>query len=419
MAASSSRRPHGTGSVYEDKARGRWVGSIELGWTARGTRRRKRVVGSSEREVRAKIRELLRNAEADEAPAVGGKPTIRTWAEQWLTITQTRLRPTTWATNRSAVRVWIVPTIGHKRLDTLTPGDIRAVTHAILAAGRTTATAQRAQVVLERMLREAIIEGHNVPQRVLMVEGPAAGEHDRDAIPLIDAHDILAVVARRPDASRWVAAFLQGMRPAECLGLTWDSVDLERTILTPAGDEIPAPTIDVSWQLKALPYNTPHNRQSGFRVPHGYVARQLDGAWHLVRPKTAKGRRIIPLVPWMATALTTWRAICPESPHDLVWPRLDGRPMTDALDRAAWVVIQDAAQVARVDGTTGRRYALYEARHTTATLLREAGVDDQTITAIMGHASILSTRAYLHTSTTRTRAALDGLADRLGLTAGS
>lgn len=402
----SARRPHGTGSVYHEAARDRWVGSIELGWTAKGTRRRKKVIGKSEKEVRAKIRELLRTATESESAVVGGKPTVRTWADQWLQNTSERLRPTTWATNRSAVRLWVVPTIGHKRLDLLTPGDIRAVARAILAADREPATAQRAQAILTRMLREAVMEGHRVPPNVFLVDLPASGEHDRDAIPLPDALAILEAASRRPDASRWVAALLQGMRPAECLGLTWSCVDLE------------AGTLDVSWQLKALPYKVRFDRSSGFRVPTGYTARQLDGALHLVRPKTAKGQRIIPLVPWMVSALSTWREYAPASPHALVWPRSDGRPQVDSADRAAWRDLTDAAQVVSLDeDNQGRRYALYEARHTTATLLKEADVDDQTIVAIMGHASILSTRAYLHTSSARTRTALDGLAGRLGLVA--
>lgn len=399
----AARRPHGTGSVYYDAVRDRWVGSIETGWSKTGARQRKRVVGKSEAIVRRKIRDALRTAADSESPTVGGKPTVRTWAEQWLTITQATLRPKSWATNRSAVRLWIIPAIGHRRLDQLTPADVRAVTRVILSAGRATSTASRAQAVLEGMLRAAIVEGHQVPQRVLMVDGPAAGEHDRDAIPLPDALALLAAAATRPDASRWVAALLQGMRPAECMGLTWSCVDLDEGV------------IDVSWQLQSLPYNVARDRSSGFRIPDGYVARRLDGALHLVRPKTASGQRVVPLVPWMAAALAQWQQDGPRSPHDLVWPRLNGRPKTDSADREDWVQLNDAAQVARVDGTEGRRYALYEARHTTATLLREAGVDDETITHIMGHASILSTRAYLHTSSAKTRAALTDLAARLGL----
>lgn len=404
----TKRRPHGTGSVYYDAARDRWVGSIELGWTARGTRRRRRFVGGSERDVRAKIRKALSEAEALEAPVVGGKPTVKRWADVWLDVRQSSVRPSTWNADRSAVHGWIVPTIGHKRLDALAPPDVRAVTAAVLAAGRAPSTAVRAQVVLEKMLRDAIVEGYQVPQRVLMVTGPDSGENDRDAIPLADALDLLRAAAERPDGSRWVATLLNGMRQGECLGLTWDAVDLD------------AGTLDVSWQLQPLPYNVPRDRTSGFRVPVGYAARQLDGALHLVRPKSKSGTRIIPLVPWMASALQSWRDVAPPSPHRLVWPRPDGRPQRADLDLAAWHALQDAARVAHVseDGRgriVGRRYGTHEGRHTTATLLLEAGVDEHVVTAILGHSSIVTSRGYQHVSHTLKRQALDGIAERLRL----
>jgi len=387
--------------VHYDKDRGSWVGVYEAGWTPRGTRRRRKVTGRTEREARRRLLEAQRQPET---PTTTHRPTVRTWAEQWLTITQSLVRPTTWTNNSSAVRRWIIPTIGHRRLDLLTPADVRAVTRAILDAGRVPSTAQRAQVVLEKMLRDAIVEGHQVPQRVLMVEGPAGADSDRDAIELPDALAILAVASQRPDASRWVAAFLQAIRPAEALGLTWPMVDFDNH------------RIEIAWQLKALPYKIARDRSSGFRIPTGYTVRQLDGALHLVPLKTASGRRVIPMVPWMESALLAWRKVCPPSPHQLVWPRPDGRPGLDSLDRAAWVQIVDEARVARVDDDgAGRRYDLYEARHTTATLLSEAGVDDETIIEIMGHSSILSTKAYLHTTSTRTREALNAVAKRLGL----
>lgn len=402
-----ARRAYGTGSIWYDEKRDRYVGTVELGWTARGTRRRKAVTGKTRRAVQTKIRDLLREADANEAPVVGGKPTVKVWADQWLEITQRKSRPTTWQASASQVRTWIVPTIGHRRLEQLRPADVRAIERAMESAGRKPSTIARCMAVLHKMLEDALIEGHPIPLAVLKVETVGAGESDRDAIPLDDALALLEVAARRPDASRWVAALLQGMRPAECLGLTWDCVDLG------TGDD--DGWLDVSWQLKALPYKVRYDRTSGFRVPRGYVAKQVDGALHLVRPKTASGRRVIPLVPWMREALLTWREQCPPSRAGLVWPQTNGRPAIDDEDRAAWIRLQDAAQVAHVEGEHGRRYSLYEARHTTATLLREAGVDDQTITEIMGHASILSTKPYLHTDRRRTRAALEGVAGRLRL----
>lgn len=397
------RRSYGTGSVFYDKSRDRWLGRVETGWTAKGTRRRKVVTGKTKTEALRKVREALRQAEHNEAPTVGGKPTVKVWADVWLENTSRTLRPTTWQVNHSQVMNWIVPTIGHRRIEALRPADVRTVERAMETAGRASSTISRCMAVLHKLLEDALVEGHPVPQAVLKVQTVGPGENDRDAIPLPDALALLEAATGLPDGSRWVAALLQGLRPAECLGLTWGCVDLDGDVL------------DISWQLKPLPYKVKRDRASGFRVPRNYTARQIYGALHLVRPKTASGQRIIPLVPWMREALSTWRELCPPSKSGLVWPDPDGLPRVDRDDRDAWVQLQDAAQVAHTEGEDGRRFTLYEARHTTATLLREAGVDDQTIIAIMGHASILSTRAYLHTDRTKVRAALEQVAHRLQL----
>ncbi|HEY2086393.1 MAG TPA: site-specific integrase [Mycobacterium sp.] len=406
MTTERKRRQYGTGSIYQREVDGRWFGSILQGYNANGTRRRITVSCSAEQgeaEVKRRLKAKQKQIAAEGVPTAGVSAftTVKSWADVWLEQTERHLRPKSWATDRSAVRRWIVPTIGQKRLDTLTPGDVRSVAIAIRKAGRSSSTALRAQVVLTKMLKDAIVEGHQVPPRVLMVDAPAAAVSDRDAIEITDALDLLRLALDLPDGSRWVAAFLQGMRQGECLGLTWPAVDTAKGV------------IDISWQLQALPYVS--GRSGALRVPDGYEYRQLDGALCLTRPKTEKGQRLIPLVPWMAAALAQWRAIAPESPHGLIWPRPDGRPQTASADSAAWRDLQDAAQVAKLDGTVGRRYQLHEARHTTATLLLEANIDTEVIKAILGHSSIVTTKGYQHVSQALARKAMDGLAQVLQL----
>jgi integrase len=347
------------------------------------------------RLLRIKQNEIARSGLPVEG--VGSRATVKTWADTWLTRTQREVRPKSWATTRSAINKWVVPTIGRKRLDQLTPGDVRAVTDAIRDAGLTSSTALRAHRVLLQMLEAAISEGHAVPARVLTVRAPGKSVSDRDAVAPDHAIALIRAATVQPAGSRWVAALLQGMRQGECLGLTWECVDLA------------AGTLDVSWQLQAIPYVK--GRSGPLRVPDGYEYRRLEGNVCLVRPKSKAGRRVIPLVPWMTAELTRWRNVCPDSPHGLVWPAEDGRPMNDKDDRAAWKALQAEAKVTG----PGRPYHVHEARHSTATLLLALGTDPAVVTAIMGHSTILSSEPYRHVNVAMAREALDRIADRLQL----
>lgn len=390
-------RAKGTGT-YSLLPSGRYQVSVEAGWTKRGTRRRiRRTTTASGRAGETEAKALLKRLLREVAPEEGAThiQTVKSWCDQWLTITQAKHRPKTWQTNQSTIRRWIVPQIGHRRLDKLTPGDMRTVTKAMTDAGLASSSAQRAHVLLTKILRDALVEGHQVAPRLLEVEAPERGESDRDAIPEADALKILQVASTRDDASLWVAALLQGMRPAEVRGLTWACVDLD-------GD-----MIDVSWQLQSLPYKIKGDKSSGFAIPLGAKVRHLTGAYHLVRPKTKAGRRVVPIVPWMHDALVKWRRY--HNDYDLVWPGNFGKPMNEVNHRQAWAGLCEAAGVGQYD--------LYEARHTTATLLLAAGIDMETIKAIMGHASILSTKTYAHVQDDATRKALTTLAGVLGLEA--
>ena len=383
------RRPHGTGSLSQRKD-GLWVGRVDAGWTPQGTRRRLTVSSRSKAEAQRKLKELQRRIAADGVPAVASaRATVKSWSEQWLPMHATKVRPTTYTTDAGTIRKWIIPTIGHRRLTDLTPADLRAVRDAITKAGRKTTTALHAHRVLKKMLRDAVIEGHAVPPRVLEVEGPRKAANDRTAIPLEQGLRILKVALARDDAPRWVASLLQGLRQGEALGLTWDRIDLDDG------------TLDVSWQLQWLP--TEHE------TPDGWEAKHLTGNAWLTRPKTAAGQRIIPLVDWMHTALLTARQNWTPNPWDLVWTA-GGQPIRDEDDRATWRQIQTEAKAVH---PSGRAWTGHEMRHTTISMLAAQGVDRSVIERIVGQAVLVD--AYLHVDIEQARKALRGLAGTLAL----
>lgn len=404
-------RQHGTGTVFQ-RADGKWIGRYRDGYTTTGNYRYRTVTGESKAKCQAELNKAVRAAR-DAETTLSPRMTVKQWCDEWLPRQEQRVRPKGFIADRGAVNNWIVPNIGAKKLVDLTPADIRKVQDAITAK-LTQATAIRYHSTLMGALKAASIEGHLIPARVFLSKPPQpdATENDRMDITVGDAIKMLKAAEQMPDNSRWVAALMQGMRQGERSGLAWDHVDLD------------AGTLDVSWQLQPLPYRhgcdeaDPCGRkpskcpQYAFRVPTGYEHRRVFGAWHLVRPKSESGQRLMPLVPWMVASLQQWREVAPDSP--LVWPRPNGKPRTDKMDLQDWHDLQDAAGVRHPNG---RHYHTHEARHTAATMLMALGVDSQVIVAIMGHSSILSTRAYQHADLTLMRTALDGVAERLQLTA--
>lgn len=414
-----ARRDPGMGSLYQRSSDGIWIGTIEAGWTETGARRRVTVSAKTEAAAKRKLRDKRAEIERGGLPVVGARVTVKSWAEEWLGQAERTMRPGSFATARSSINLWVIPTIGHKRFSALTPGDVRAVAQKQRAAGRSSSTELRTHSVLMTMLKAAMLEGHPLHPRVLATKAPTKAVSDREAMTVEQALAILPWAGELHHGSRFLAALLQGMRQAECLGLTWSAVDLE------------ANTITVEWQLKPLPYRVARDRSSGFRVPDGYEARRLSltptvdaegnelpptGAMHLVRPKSKAGYRVIPIVPVMREALVKWRErsaeLIPSNPHGLVWPNLNGAPTYYKVDDEEWYGIQQAADV-RHPG--GRLFTIHEARHTTATLLLEAGVDPTVIVAIMGHSDILTTRGYQHVRTERAMEALEKVAARLEL----
>lgn len=427
--ATLSRRDYRTGSLFQrcearygcpplvdgkrpkHKCQGRWFGAIDAGTTADGSRHRVTVSGKSKSVVQRRLRDKL--AERDQkgvAAASMKSTTVARYAAEWLDLIETKVSPSAYTTDKAAVKR-IVGTIGSVRLRDLTVKDVRSVAKAIRTAGQSSSTALRYHGTLVRMLKAAALDGHPVPPNVLLAENPTAAINDKMALPSAHYKAVLAELValddgqpRHPDASRWAVALLTGLRQKEALGLTWDHVDLD------------AGKITVAWQIKSLRYRERGNPDAGFVVPDGYEARHLAGAVHLVRPKSRKGWRVVPLVPWAVAALRTWQEVAPVNPHNLVWPgsyrRKQWWPRNPASDLEQWHAIQAAAGVQH---EAGRPYGTHEIRHTTATLLLELRVPESVRMAIMGHASIEATQIYETVDAALTREAMEQVSSLLEL----
>lgn len=391
---------NGPGKPYRRSSDGMWIGAFDAGWTAKGTRRRITVSAKTKGAAQRKLRDKWLQHEQGEGVGTSARATVKSWADQWLPMKERELRPKSYSAARSYVRVWIVPTIGHKRLTTLSPADLRAVTEAIRKAGRAPATARGAHRTLLNMLRDAAREGHPIPERVLLAKAPPVPKSDRQPLTIPEALACLAVAADLPHGLRWVMALLHGMRQGECLGATWDAIDFDTGVLT------------VEWQLQRLNYRDPKNKAAGFRVPDDLESRHLHASWHLTRPKSRHGLREVTLTDGTLAALTKWRELAPENPWGLVWPNRHGLPALHTDDLEEWHAIQGSACVGH---PAGRYYHVHECRNLTATQLQESGTDPTVIMSLLGHSDITTSRGYMSIGRDAKRQATERVAGILGI----
>lgn len=393
---------YGDGSVTQ-LASGQWRADGEAGLTASGKRRRISATGKTKAEAERRLRHKRKQHGGDLKRArrqsgTTDRKTIEGWATEWLSMRVEQVRPNTYSSDRAAINHYIVPSIGRVRLLDVMPTDVRAVNKAVRDAGHDEKTVLRVQRVMVKMLRDALEDGYGVPSLVFNIKvrkelrKPKVA---RSALELPQAMVILAHAAELPHASRWLVAFFEGMRQGECLGLTEDALDFRRGL------------ISLEWQMQRLPYIDRADKARGFRIPHGYETRHIEGNFHLVRPKTDRGWRVIPMVEEVQQALELWLPQRPANDHGLLWTRPDGRPIPKEQDGAEFRALQLAGGVQH---PSGRPFVTHEIRNSTATVLAELGVEPTIITAILGHSSYATSQGYITARVGPMREALRGVA---------
>lgn len=399
------RRDRGMGSVYQRKSDGRWVGYVTLpDDPITGKRRRRVVTAKYKNDVIKKLRAVRAEVDA-KGDVPTANPTLNKWLDLWLArYVDAKLKPRTAEDYRNKMDRYVRPVMGKIRLNRLTANDVHRLHNAIIVDRKlSTTTALTTHRILSKSLTDAMREGvvdRNVAQ---LVEPPAVAVTKTQSLGAIQAKQVLTTHNEQLRmAVRLALALLAGMRQGECLGLRWKNVDLDAGVIT------------VAWQLQDLAYRhgcldtkgeaTCDRRRGGncpdrhFVYPQGEEVHQVDGKLHLLRPKSKAGWREVPIATPLSNVLKLWKDEYPANEWGLLFGYT--KPRDDAR---AW---KEALAAAGID-----HKKLHSARHTTATLLYELGVPEQTRVAILGHSSATVTHGYTRVSDRETSDAITRLGD--------
>jgi integrase len=297
---------------------------------------------------------------AEPAPAV----LLGAYLEDWLAdVVRLSVRPKTFVSYRSVVRLHLVPCLGQHRLVELRPTDVQAFLNARAASG----LAPRSVAYLRNVLRQALghaerseLVGRNVARLALPPRIPR-----REVHPLSpdQARTFLAAIGGDRFEALYLLALGCGLRQGEILGLRWSDLDLD-----------------------------------GGTVRVRQALQRVEGRFALVEPKSSTSRRIVALPAIVRAGLLAHRerqgkegpgrAVADEF-ADLVFTTTVGTPI-DGIS-----VTRRFQRILKAAGLPHQRF--HDLRHACASLLLAQGVPARVVMETLGHSQIsLTLNTYSH-----------------------
>ena len=221
-----NRRERGSGTIYFDAGRGRWVGAV----TVNGKRRK--VVAKTKTDASAALSKLVAarvtgSAVDDRVHTVA--QAVETFLKRELparTSHSRPLAPSTIERERWAANL-IVAEIGKRKLTTLTVENVEAMLDNLAGRPMSAASLRKVRGTLQRVIASAI-RRQKVSRNVALDAGitPSAGAaRPRSALTPDAARTLLRVLRDERDGLMFALGLRVGLRPGEAAALTWPDVD--------------------------------------------------------------------------------------------------------------------------------------------------------------------------------------------------
>lgn len=284
--------------------------------------------------------------------------TVGKWLDTWIEAHSVALKPSTAKSYRDNIVRYLKPTIGHERLQGLSPSRLSAVFKALYESGGqdgkalSPRTVEYARAVLRRAMQDAVMD------RIIEVNPVVGTKRPRVVKPkhtTWTGAQLHAYLGGLPDSERWATLWTveawTGMRRGELLALRWSEVDLEagviaveRSVTHVGGERI---------------YGTTKNHE----------------------------RRDVKIDESTLAALKAWRKAqlaerlawgdAYRGDEDLLFTWQDGRPVRPDFITKEFVKSQRGFELPRLK--------LHELRHTHATILLRAHVPVHIVAKRLGH----------------------------------
>ena len=301
------------------------------------------------------------------------KMSTAVYLDQWLTGRQD-IGFGTKEQYRAAIRTYLLPTLGHLRLDALNHQHIQGTVEALKGQGLSAGTIKYAIAVLTCAMKHAVHLGFLFRNPCQFVETPKKAPSTAVALSQADVRLILETAKDESLYALFLLLFTSGLRPQEALALTWSDVDLDRR------------TIHIT---KAM-------QRCGEKTTWGVSS---------AGTKTESSKRTLTIPDITLQALLRMRKDH-HSINPLVFHTTEGTHLNHGNVCRVWKRLLVAAGLPHVK--------LYTTRHTHITHLLEAGVHPKVASERAGHSNITVTmNVYSHVTPEMDAGASEVVAQRL------
>lgn len=350
----------------------RYYPVVDVGRDPETGRRKQKWHGSypTKREAEAVLAEIVRDLRTGSYVTPSRKTVAEFVQNEWLpALRSSELKPGTIALHELNVRAYLLPVLGEKALQDVTPLDLERLYAKLRESGKRDGTglSRSATVNVHKTTRSIFKKAQKLGLRqgnpAEAIEMKAGKTAEVETWTPKQMHQFLKTVAEDRLFAAWLLAATTGMRRGEILGLRWSDVSLDLGKVS---------------------------------IRSTIVLVKDKPTWS--DPKTSKSRRTITLAPEAVAALKAHKVAQAEDKlflgpafedNDLVFCQEDGKVLHPTRFTDAFQRLSREAKVPR------RKF--HCVRHTFATMALEAGVHPKVVSEILGHSSVsITLDLYTH-----------------------
>jgi len=269
---------------------------------------------------------------------------FKDYADSWIA-TIVDLRYSTLQRDVDYLDRYLIPRFGNTLLRDIETEDVRAFIAKLTRSGLAPATVTKAGQILAKILDQAVADKRIPTNPARGVKLPRSERPDITALEPDQIHALADAIDPRYSTLVLFDCWT-GLRIGELVALTAGDIDLRRRRV-----HVTKTTTEVGGRLVTGP------------------------------PKTKKGRRDVPMPPWLAE--TVANHLQGAHPDDLAFPAARGGPIRLGAFRAR--TFRRATETIGMPG-----FRIYDMRHTAITRWLKGGIDPVTIAKWAGHTSVVT-----------------------------